>query len=78
MNSGMTYEELYKNILNQLFNSNSGGHLELDRVKGDSGEIALRVGTSEIPFGLINVGDAKSTYRSHLQCCQAGRTEYIV
>ena len=32
----------------------------LDRIKGESGEIALRVGTSETPFGLINVGDAKS------------------
>ncbi len=32
----------------------------LDRVKGESGEIALRVGTSETPFGLINVGDAKA------------------
>ena len=31
----------------------------LDRIKGTSGEVALRVGTSEIPFGLINVGDAK-------------------
>ena len=34
--------------------------MSLDRVKGESGEVALRVGTSETPFGLINVGDAKS------------------
>lgn len=38
----------------------TGGHLTLDRVKGESGEILLRVGTSETPFGLINVDDAKA------------------
>ncbi|MCL6249153.1 DEAD/DEAH box helicase family protein [Acinetobacter sp. ANC 4945] len=60
INTGISYEDLYKNILKRLFNTSSGGHLALDRVKGESGEIALRVGTSEIPFGLINVGDAKA------------------
>lgn len=60
INTGISYEDLYKNILKRLFNTSSGGHLTLDRVKGESGEIALRVGTSEIPFGLINVGDAKA------------------
>ncbi|QEN03301.1 restriction endonuclease subunit R [Thiospirochaeta perfilievii] len=58
--SGKTYEDLYHGILTKLFNSNSGGHLALYRVKGESGEIELRVGTSETPFGLINVGDAKA------------------
>ena len=33
---------------------------ELERIKGESGEVALRVGTAEEPFGLINVGDAKA------------------
>ncbi|MDY0223481.1 MAG: DEAD/DEAH box helicase family protein, partial [Desulfobacterium sp.] len=60
LNTGVTYDELYKSILKRLFNTNTGGHLVLDRVKGESGEIALRVGTSETPFGLINVGDAKA------------------
>jgi len=60
LNAGLDYDELYKNILKRLFNTNTGGHLALDRVKGESGEIALRVGTSEMPFGLINVGDAKA------------------
>jgi len=60
INSGLTYDDLYKSILKHLFNSTTGGHLALDRVKGESGEIALRVGTSETPFGLINVGDAKA------------------
>lgn len=60
MNAGLSYDDIYKNILKRLFNTNTGGHLTLDRVKGESGEIALRVGTSETPFGLINVGEAKA------------------
>lgn len=60
MNGGETIEALYRDILARLFNHAAGGHLSLDRIKGESGEVALRVGTSEKPFGLINVGDAKS------------------
>ncbi len=59
MNIGETVDDLYQNILGRLFNNPAGGSLILDRVKGESGEVALRVGTSETPFGLINVGDAK-------------------
>jgi hypothetical protein len=60
MNAGESVENLYRDILSRLFNNVAGGHLSLDRIKGESGEVALRVGTSETPFGLINVGDAKS------------------
>lgn len=60
INEGLSYEDLYKRILVELFNTKTGGNLILDRVKGESGEIALRVGASEIPFGLINVGDSKA------------------
>ncbi len=60
MKDGQTVEFLYKDILARLFNHAAGGHLSLERIKGDSGEVALRVGTCEIPFGLINVGDAKN------------------
>ena len=60
MNGGETIEVLYQDTLIRLFNNAAGGHLSLDRIKGESGEVALRVGTSETPFGLINVGDAKS------------------
>ncbi|QVL36752.1 DEAD/DEAH box helicase family protein [Aminirod propionatiphilus] len=60
MNGGETALALYRDILGRLFNHAAGGCLSLDRIKGESGEVALRVGTSEIPFGLINVGDAKS------------------
>lgn len=57
---GQSPGELYQHILRTLFQSPGGGHLVLERVKGDSGEIILRTGTSETPFGLINVGDAKA------------------
>lgn len=60
MNGGETAESIYRDILARLFNHAAGGLLSLDRIKGESGEVALRVGTSETPFGLINVGDAKS------------------
>ena len=59
LNQGETIETLYQDILFRLFNHGSGGQLVLKRIKGESGEIALSVGTSETPFGLINVGDAK-------------------
>ncbi len=59
MNAGETVDTLYRDILSRLFRSSSGGKLILERVRGDSGEIALKVGASETCFGLINVGDAK-------------------
>lgn len=59
LTTGETVEGLYTDILSRLFNEPAGGHLELMRIRGESGEVALRVGVSEIPFGLINVGDAK-------------------
>lgn len=57
--AGASVEDLYSDILGRLFNNTDGGVLSLERIKGDSGEIVLRVGTAETPFGLINVGDAK-------------------
>ncbi|UZJ41422.1 DEAD/DEAH box helicase family protein [Prosthecochloris sp. SCSIO W1101] len=60
MNAGESVDDIFRDILSRLFNNAAGGTLFLDRIKGESGEVALRVGTSENPFGLINVGDAKS------------------
>lgn len=52
-------ESIYSNILNTIFNSAiSGAILHLDNLKGQDGEIGLRVGNSEY-FGVINVGDDK-------------------
>ncbi len=59
LSNGETINDLYRDIMKRLFNNPAGGHLELIRIKGDSGEIALRAGTAEDPFGLITVGNAK-------------------
>ncbi len=59
LNAGETAQSIYQDILRRLFNSPGGGALTLCRIKGESGEVALRAGASEEPFGLINVGDAK-------------------
>lgn len=59
LSNGETARSLYGDILTRVFNHAAGGHLSLLRVSGESGEIALRAGMAEQPFGLINVGDAK-------------------
>ena len=56
--TSQTPEQTYQDILRRVFHNSGGGQLTLARIKGDSGEIALRCGTAEEPFGLINVGDA--------------------
>lgn len=53
----LTAEAIYEGILSTLFNSNiSGAKLHLDNLKGQEGEIGLRIGNSEY-FGVISVGD---------------------
>lgn len=51
--------ELYNGILTDLFLNPAGGKLVLERIKGNSGEVMLRVGNSHDPFGLINVSETK-------------------
>jgi len=60
LNEGEKADDLYQNILKRMFNADGSGSLVLERVKGDSGEVALRVGASDTHFGLINVGEAKA------------------
>jgi len=50
--------QLYADILLQVFRTHGGGTLVVDRITGDSGELLLKVGDNDTPFGLINVGDA--------------------
>lgn len=58
--------KIFSDILSRLFNHAAGGKLSLERVKGDSGEVALRAGNAQLPFGLINVGNAKELC-AHIQ-----------
>jgi hypothetical protein len=69
---GETPATIYADIMRRLFLNPSGGHLNLERVRGDSGEIALYAGTERTPFGLINVGNAKGL-ADHLQGVVADR-----
>lgn len=52
----LSSEDLYSDMLAKVFNS-SGGNLYLENISGEPGEIALRAGTSDKIFGVINVGD---------------------
>ena len=50
--------DLLRDIFNKVFLNSGGGQLTLAKIKSDDSEIMLRVGQEEVPFGLINVGDA--------------------
>lgn len=54
-----TASSVLAGILERLFNAPHGGGLHVDYLVGGDGELALRLGTSEEPFGVVNVGDAK-------------------
>jgi len=58
--AGMTADALQTDILARLFNNPAGGQLQLQRLKGQSGELVLKAGEGQQHFGLINVGDAMS------------------
>lgn len=59
LQTDLSGDAIYRQILAEVFNATTNGVLRITRIKGDSGEIHLRVGHAEQPFGLINVGDAK-------------------
>ncbi|WNL39811.1 DEAD/DEAH box helicase family protein [Halomonas sp. PAMB 3232] len=53
---GESAEKLYMDLLDRVFHC-GGGRLHIENITGVAGEIALRGGTSDTPFGVINVGD---------------------
>lgn len=55
--SGLPPAALFDEILAILFNSAGGGLLYVENLKGAQGEIALKIGADNEPFGVINVGD---------------------
>jgi hypothetical protein len=57
---------IYNDICQRLFHAPGGGHLVIERVKGDSGELLLKVGEADQAFGVINVGDAAALAK-HVQ-----------
>lgn len=55
--SGLSPDQVFDETLATLFNAPGGGQLYVENLKGATGEIALRLGAENEPFGLINVGD---------------------
>lgn len=53
----LTPEDLYHDLLADIFHAEAPGPLHLSNIRNAAGEISLRVGSSEIPFGVINIGD---------------------
>lgn len=58
----LTPDALYADILRRLFHALAPGKLHVENLKGQDGEIALRIGPSD-PFGLINVGDSGELWK---------------
>lgn len=54
---GLTPAQVFDETLKTLFNAPGGGRLYVENLKGTTGEIALRLGAENEPFGVINVGD---------------------
>jgi hypothetical protein len=55
-----TSGEVYQQILKRVFNSDTGGEIELFTLRNAPGEIALKVHNSDFYFGLINIGDVSA------------------
>jgi hypothetical protein len=49
--------QIFDETLGTLFNAPAGGQLYVENLKGATGEVALRLGAENEPFGVINVGD---------------------
>jgi len=54
---GLTPSQVFDETLATLFNAPAGGQLYVENLKGATGEVALRLGTENEAFGVINVGD---------------------
>lgn len=55
--SGLDPARLFDDTLATVFHAAAGGQLYVENLKGAAGEIALRLGAENPPFGVINVGD---------------------
>ena len=49
--------DIFNETLATLFNASGGGRLHVENLKGAVGEVALRLGAENEPFGVVNVGD---------------------
>jgi hypothetical protein len=58
----LSAEDVFKDILKRVFHSRVPGKIHVEHLKGGDGEIALKLGEGNDPFGVINVGDAKALW----------------
>lgn len=68
---GLQASDLFAEILTTLFHASAGGQLYVENLKGAAGELALRIGADNEPFGLINVGDDAKL----LKLCEQNKIE---
>ena len=54
---GLSSGQIFDETLVTIFNAPGGGQLYLENLKGATGEVALRLGSENEAFGVINVGD---------------------
>ena len=57
LRSTLTPEAIYEGLLLLVFHTRTNGAVHLSNVRNAPGELSLSVGTSETPFGVINIGD---------------------
>jgi len=57
--SNLSFEEMYFDILDVVFNTETNSSLTVVRLKNTEGEIGLRVGHGGNYFGLVSIGEAK-------------------
>ncbi|MDP2857219.1 MAG: DEAD/DEAH box helicase family protein, partial [Bacillota bacterium] len=56
-------ETIYRHVLSSVFHSPVGGALHICDIRGEAGELGLKVGGAEDYFGLIYIGDT-STFKN--------------
>ena len=54
---GLSPDQIFDETLAMVFNAPGGGQLYVENLRGVTGEVALRLGAENEPFGVINVGD---------------------
>lgn len=75
--TGLTPTQVFDETLATIFNAPGGGRLYVENLKGVTGEIALRIGADNEPFGVINVGDdAKLVKLCNEQGLDTGEREF--
>ncbi len=55
--AGLSPQAIYCDLLRHFFHAETSGGLRLVEIKNGDGEIGLKASTSELYFGLINIGD---------------------